>query len=217
MHTLFNNLLDLLFPPRCAACRSRGALFCARCCARCRFVPAAANTEQHRRLNSPVLASTAGAYIFEGALREALHAFKYHRRARLATPLGGLLAGYLAQHPCAVDALVPVPLHPSRIQQRGFNQSLLLAQALAKHLHIPVLTTEVVRVRHTQQQADLSRAQRRENVRNAFAWQGRQTAPRRILIVDDVLTTGATVEAVAQVLWNAGSREIHALALARGL
>lgn len=217
MHSLLDQILDLFFPPRCAACRRRGALLCSACCASCRLVPQAANREQHNRLASPFLASTAGAYIFEGSVREALHALKYHHQGRIALPLGDLLVRYLAAHPLAVDAIVPVPLHPDRLRQRGYNQATLLGARLAQHLGVPLLDRHVVRVRQTSQQADLNRAERRANVRAAFAWHNAHRPPLRILVIDDVLTTGATVEAVAEALHSAGARTVHALALARGL
>jgi ComF family protein len=217
MHSLIDNILDFLFPPRCAGCRSRGALLCVGCRAACRFVPASVNREQHLRLDSPFLVSTAGAYIFEGALREAVHKLKYNRGKRMAVPLGDLLSQYLAAYPIAVDAIVPVPLHSDRLRMRGYNQAELLAQRLAQQSKLPLYATQLVRVRHTSQQADLNRAQRRENVQSAFVWQSSAPPPRRILVIDDVLTTGATVEAAAQALHMAGAREVHALALARGL
>jgi ComF family protein len=217
MQSLIDDILDLLFPPRCAGCKSRGALLCPTCQASCCFVPDAANREQHLRLNSPFLRSTAGAYVFEGAIREAVHTLKYNRRKRMAAPLGTLLNRYLLAHPIAVDAIVAVPLHPERLRKRGFNQAQLLAAQLAREAKLPLLVSELVRVRQTSQQADLNRAERRANVREAFAWEGVTSPPQRILVIDDVLTTGATVEAAAQALHAAGAREVHALALARGL
>lgn len=214
---LLDSLLDLLFPPRCVGCQRRGALLCLRCRATCRRVPAAANAQQHARLASPYLRSTAGAYIFEGAVREAIHTLKYNRRVRVAAPLGELLAHYLIDQAIQIDAIVPVPLHADRQRKRGFNQSMLLAQQLAVRTKLPVLTTELKRIRHTAQQADLNREQRRANVVGAFMWQGSTPPPRRVLILDDVLTTGATVESAAQALCRAGAVEVHALALARGL
>lgn len=187
------------------------------CRSGCRAVPAAANSAQHQRLASPFLVSTAGAYIFEGALREAIHHLKYNRKARVAEPLGELLASYLLAHPIQVEAIVPVPLHPDRLRKRGFNQAQLLAAQLARQMRLPLLAKEVVRVRQTAQQADLSRQERRTNVQDAFAWSAAAAPPARVLVVDDVLTTGATVEAVAAALCRAGAREVHALALARGL
>lgn len=217
MQHLISNMLDLLFPPRCVGCRRRGALLCAVCRSCCRTVPAAANAEQHQRLDSPFLVSTAGAYIFEGALREAIHHLKYNGKARVAEPLGELLASYLLTQSLAVEAIVPVPLHPERLRKRGFNQAQLLAAQLARQARLPLLAKEVVRVRQTAQQADLSRQERRTNVQDAFVWSGAAAPPARVLVVDDVLTTGATVEAVAAALCRAGAREVHALALARGL
>lgn len=217
MHHLINNALDLLFPPRCVGCRRRGAVLCAACGNSCRLVPPSANAEQHRRLASPFLVSTAGAYIFEGALREAIHTLKYEKRTRIAEPLGELLARYLIAQSLHIDAIVPVPLHPERLRKRGFNQAALLAQSLARQTKLPLLTTEIVRVRQTAQQADLSRQQRRANVRDAFTWAAAVPPPARVLVIDDVLTTGATVEAVAAALCRAGAHEVHALTLARGL
>ncbi|HEX6290478.1 MAG TPA: phosphoribosyltransferase family protein, partial [Herpetosiphonaceae bacterium] len=190
---------------------------CAACRATCRFVPDADNREQHRRLGSPFLLSTAGAYVFEGALREAIHKLKYNRSQRMAVPLGDMLHDYLARHPIAVDAIVPVPLHPDRLRMRGYNQAALLAHRLAQRSGLMLCSDQLARVRRTSQQADLNRVERRENVRDAFGWQSKTPPPRRILLLDDVLTTGATVEAAAQALHAAGAREVHALALARGL
>lgn len=217
MQSLIDDFLDLLFPPRCAGCKSRGALLCDACQAGCRFVPEVLNREQHVRLDSPYLRSTAGAYVFEGAIREAVHTLKYNRRKRMAQPLGTLLSRYLTAHPLKVDAIVAVPLHPDRLRMRGFNQAQLLAEQLARQTGLELLGPHLARVRQTSQQADLNRAQRRENVHQAFKWQGPLPPPRRVLVIDDVLTTGATVEAVAQALHSAGAQDIHALALARGL
>lgn len=215
MHHLLDALLDLLFPPRCCGCRARGALLCASCRRACRPVAAATNQALHRRVNSPFLASTAGAYHFEGVVREALHALKYARRARLAGPLGSLLIAYAQSHSLAIDAIVPVPLHPERERQRGFNQAALLAAPLARAIGVPLLTDSLVRTRNTARQADLGREQRRANVHAAFAWRAAGVPPARLLVIDDVITTGATVAAAAQALCQAGAREVHALALAR--
>lgn len=217
MRHAIDQFLDLLFPPRCANCGQRGALLCTACRATCRFVPAAANREQHERLASPHLVSTAGAYIFEGAVREAIHTLKYNRKQRMALPLAELLMRYLETHPVRVDAIVPVPLHPRRLHMRGFNQAEVIAAQLARQTELPLLADGLVRVRHTSQQADLSRAQRRLNVADAFMWQGAKPLPASLLVIDDVLTTGATVEAAAAALRAAGARDVHALAVARGL
>jgi ComF family protein len=173
----------------------------------------AANDLLERRLASPALTSAVGAYRFEGVMREAIHALKYDRRVRVAAPLGELLAAYVAQQPFVADVVVPVPLHNARMRERGFNQSALLAAHVADHLKLPV-SMRLVRVRQTEQQASLNRAQRQENVRDAFVWQG-MPPPPRVLLIDDVLTTGSTIAAAAQALRAAGAVEVHGLALAR--
>jgi ComF family protein len=213
MHALFEHFLDLLFPPRCVGCKARGALLCGRCRTACQPLPDSTNRLLHRRLGDSSLTSTAGAYRFDGVIREAIHALKYERRTRVAVPLGDLLATYVAAHPFAVDVVVPVPLHAARLQERGFNQSALLAERLAIHLNLPQ-STQLVRVRQTEQQASLNRAHRQENVHDAFAWQG-TPPPRCVLLIDDVLTTGATIAAAAQAVRAAGAHQVHALALAR--
>ena len=139
---LRDQLLDLLFPPRCVGCRRSGTWLCADCldqppfvelpscvrcgdkvvadelCARCRTSPL-----QIERIRSAV--------CFEGMLRKAMHGFKYRRRTGLAGPLGGLMAAYWARYPMPADIVVPVPLHASRLRQRGYNQAALLAREMA--------------------------------------------------------------------------------------
>ncbi len=216
MHPAFEYLLDLLFPPRCVGCRERGACFCAGCMASCRPLPAVIDRALHRRLTSPSLTSISAAYLFEDTLRRAVHSLKYQRRARLAVPLGELLVRHVDRYRFAVDALVPVPLHPERERWRGFNQAALLARQVADYTGLPLMWAQLVRVRQTAQQVGLNRDQRLANVRDAFAWHGDTPSPPRILLLDDVVTTGATFTAAAHVLRRAGAREVHALALAHG-
>jgi ComF family protein len=133
----------------------------------------------------------------------------------MAQPLAELLNAYLEQHPLPADAVIPVPLHRKRLRERGFNQSELLARQLSRQSGLPVLTEGLARGRHTQQQAHLDMQGRQENVRDAFVWCGPTAPPDRVLLLDDVLTTGATIGACAQTLRAAGTREVRALALGR--
>jgi ComF family protein len=155
------------------------------------------------------------AHLYDGALRPAIHALKYRRRRRLAIPLGDMMAVHLWAHPLRADALLPVPLHPERQRERGYNQSELLAERVSIACGLPILRAGLERVRATTKQARQSSVQaRRENMRGAFAWRGGRL-PRHILLVDDVLTTGATLAECAEALRAAGSVEVRALALAR--
>jgi ComF family protein len=114
------------------------------------------------------------------------------------------------------DAILPVPLHRQRLMQREFNQAFVVAQGLARYLNVPVLERLLVRVRSTRPQVELSGGERRQNVRQAFAvTEPGALADKFVLVVDDVLTTGATLGEVARVLKNAGVRQVDVFALAR--
>lgn len=153
-----------------------------------------------------------GAY--EGTLRELIHLFKYGRIRTLARPLGGMLAGAVPLDQ-TFEAVVAVPLHWRRRLDRGFNQSALLARAVARRYGLRVIAA-VRRRRATEVQAGLSHAQRRQNVAGAFrVTRPRAIAGRRVLLVDDVMTTGATAGACAAALKRAGARYVALLTLAR--
>ncbi|MCS6841555.1 MAG: ComF family protein [Roseiflexus sp.] len=205
---LLDSLLSLLLPDRCAGCGRLGALLCDEC--RHRLV---VYDEALPRV-ADQLTGVRIAYVFEGPLRHALHQLKYRRRRRVARPLGTLMASHLHTHPLPCDALIPVPLHQKRLKERGFNQAELLAREVARATGFPLVVGPLVRIRATRQQALLGVAERIENVADAFVWKG-PAPPARIVLVDDVLTTGATVNACAAALRAGGAREVYALALAR--
>jgi len=185
-----------------------GTLFCLNCHAA--LVPYPGTL---RRMPAG-LADMRIAYIFQSPLREAVHQLKYRRVRRVAGPLGALMAEHVIAQPVAVDAVLAIPLHSKRLAERGFNQAEALAREIATLLDLPLIDTGLARVRATEQQAHLDARARAENMRDAFAWRG-TTPPRRLLLVDDVLTTGATMGACAIVLRDAGAQAVHGLALAR--
>jgi ComF family protein len=157
-----------------------------------------------------------GAY--EGALRELIHLFKYGKIRTLARPLGDLLAAALPRHE-GIDAVAPVPLHWSKQWQRGFNQSELLARDIARRTGIPMVLA-LRRRRSTLPQAGLSNTSRRRNVAGAFACRRgattlRKIAAKRILLVDDVMTTGSTAVACSLALKRAGAAGVALLTVAR--
>jgi len=156
----------------------------------------------------------AAAFIYGGPLADAVLRLKYGGRTELAPGLGALLADAAVAYAGAIDRVLPLPLHGARLRERGFNQSTLLAQPVARVLGVPLDTASLVRVRPTHDQASLPRASRAENVRGAFAAR-RTVASQRVLLIDDVRTTGATLAAAAEALLAAGCRQVNTLALAR--
>ena len=156
------------------------------------------------------------AFAYEGALRRVLSRLKYGGGARLAEPLAEcsapILHPFLEDHRDAV--LVPVPVHVERLRQRGYNQAALLARRLAPWVGLPTADL-LARLRPTSQQHRLNRAQRLRNLRGAFALRAGARAPPRVVLVDDILTTSATLEACAGVLRAAGAERVVGVAIAR--
>jgi ComF family protein len=153
--------------------------------------------------------------LYEGPLADAIRGCKYHRQVDLIVVLADLLDGALDTLP-AVDAVVPVPLHVRRLRQREFNQSLRIGAHVARRLKRPLWPDALRRTRWTAPQITLDRAHRQANVRRAFLVRRPQAvAGRRLLLVDDVYTTGATVNECAKTLRAAGAAEVYVVTLAR--
>jgi ComF family protein len=151
--------------------------------------------------------------IYEGALAEAINQMKFHGARRLSKPLGMLI--YNSGIPQA-DGIVPVPLTLRKLRERGFNQSLLISRVISKGSGIPLLMDILFKTRETPPQTRLSAKERRGNLKGAF--EGKVGAKGlRLLLVDDVMTTGATVTECSRQLIKAGAREIIAITLARSV
>jgi ComF family protein len=206
---LVGSLLSALFAPPCAVCERvldqplDGAV-CDRCWGTIVALPAP--------FQSTALITAAGAIgEYDGVLREIIHALKYQGRRSTASRLAAVMAERGAAILAGADAVVPVPLHSRRERERGFNQ----AADLARGVGMPVLHV-LRRLHSTRPQVELPAAERHRNVKDAFEVVGRSHVSGRILVlVDDVTTTGATIEACARVLKAAGAAEIRALTAAR--
>ena len=217
-----------LWPLRCCSCDAFGeAPFCFACAetlvaspAGCPVCGAPADEALqpalkprrcgHCRERAPPYALARAPYLHGGALAEAVHRLKYDRRDDLARPLGVLFEACLRPR---ADVVVAVPLHPARLRHRGFDQAQLLASAAGERFGIRVESL-LVRVRETRQQVGLDRPGRERNVDGAFAARGRVTG-RRICLIDDVLTTGATAGAATRALLRAGAARVEVRTLAR--
>jgi ComF family protein len=198
--------LDVFAPPSCAACagpRAGKPPFCITCGAPAPALPSALD-------GVPIVA----AGVYQSPLAPAIRRFKFEGRSELAPALARLLAARLAFFRLERALFVPVPLHRARLVERGYNQSALLARALARELGARANPRVLERTRATEQQAALARRARRENVRGAFGLRAR--APGEpVVLVDDVVTTGATARACVDALRTAGSRVVLIAALAR--
>jgi ComF family protein len=202
----FDAFIRLLAPSRCPGCDLDLLV------SESPFCPACLPLLEVAAQRPPGLA--AAAYVYAGPLADALRRFKYAGRTELAPALGALLAAAAAPYAGLVDRVMPLPLHASRLRERGFNQSALLARPVARALGVPLDVASLRRLRSTRDQASLPRAERAANVRGAFVVLGRPR-PERVLLIDDVRTTGATLAAAAAALLDRGYREVRTLALAR--
>jgi len=201
-------LLDLIFPPRCEVCRKSGdEALCPDCFSQIKLL-------------KPYLGVHSAA-VYDGVLREAIKRFKFKKRRGLAEPLGILLVRYLSRTPelkvDEMEAIVPVPLHRQRERQRGFNQVDLLARIVSKYFEVPVISA-LARVRRTAPQFDLPREARRANIKGAFkVVEPKAIYNRKVILLDDIYTTGSTVAECSRALQTAGARRVEILTLSRAI
>jgi ComF family protein len=219
---------DLIFPARCASCDAPGETpFCGICadtlvplpagCPVCgvpqddSLLPALKPRRcLHCRERAPAFAFASAPYLHGGALAEAIHRLKYERREDLGPALSVL---FEACAPPRSDCLAPIPLHPQRLRERGFDQARSLADGASRRFGLPVVSL-LTRIRPTGQQVGRDRAARERNLRGAFG-ASEKARGLRVCIIDDVLTTGATASAAAEALLNAGAARVEVRTLAR--
>ena len=218
--------LELLFPSSCLGCGQRGELLCRECqsalpwiepplCERCGW-PLLGEASCRQCRGWTELDGLRSPFRFEGLIRQAVHSLKYENLKAVARPLAGILADYVWENPMPAGLLVAVPLHSRRLRERGYNQSGLVAAELGRLLDLPVAEGVVVRHRHTPAQAEADSAERRRhNVARAFAARGEGLQGKGVLLVDDVCTTGATLESCAAALKAGGAASVWALTIAR--
>jgi competence protein ComFC len=201
--------LDWIFPPRCVGCGRVDAWWCSSCASDLAALPL-----------DPVLypleyfAATLSTGPHTGLLQNAVQALKYYGLTDLAPLLGARLAAVYPLLNMPIDLIVPVPLFNVRLMERGYNQSQILCAALADQIGIPT-SDALTRERDTGSQVGLNREERLSNVESAFKADAAQVVGQRLLIVDDVRTTGATLKACAQAALSAGADAVYALTLSR--
>ena len=230
----WRRLVGRLWPARCLACSEAGHHgydLCAAClatlpwnhhaCARCAIpLPVVPTQPQAPQVcgdclqRPPPLQMTCAAFVYGAPLDRLLPRFKFHHDLAAGRLLAQLMAHVLAdaERP---QALLPIPLHHARLRSRGYDQALELAKPLSRALQMPLLRDALVRTRATAQQSRLDAAQRRRNVRKAFMVDSRASLPAHVVLVDDVMTTGATLHAAARALRRAGVARVDAWVCAR--
>lgn len=167
----------------------------------------------------PVWQGVQSLFVYDGAIRELMHLWKYQKRRSAGRVLHDRLAQWLLHHRLPeVDGVVSIPMHRNKLAKRGFNTAYELARVVARYQQIPLLNRVLVRQFETPAQAGLSKQERQSNLVGAFRVEvDRLIGYRRVLLVDDVLTTGATLTACTQLLISAGVVEVYLVTLARAL
>ena len=223
-----DSLFDIIFPARCIGCGRSGATLCQDCLNTIEYVPSSICNRCGRPIRDPsrgfcnpcadVTPSLTGCFAVtytSGVMRDAIHRLKYSDQSRLADPLASFLIRWWEMNPLPTDLVIPVPLHPQREKERGYNQAELLSRRLSAAIGLPHEKKSLSRTRYTQPQVGLGAIERHKNVAGAFRCVDNMVAGQSILLIDDVTTTGATLEAAALALTQAGACEVWGLTVAR--
>lgn len=239
---IFSDFTDMIYPPRCHICGSflldkAGQVphFCEAClnsfpgishpfCPICRVPFGSLSEEDHLcetcLRKRPYFKYLGAPYLYKGRIMEAVHQFKYEGKTHLSISLGSIMASFTEEWLNDNDMedllLIPVPLHPKRLRERKFNQSLLLARSIMKSIDLELDFLSLRRIKYTIPQIGLNNKDRKKNVRGAFKIVGEKSLKdRNVVLVDDVATTGSTLNECARVLKKAGCKNVLCLVLAR--
>jgi len=227
LRDISSELIKFFFPARCIGCGKWGDFLCQRC------------VKKLPRISPPICLKcgkpeTSGSYCaacwgtttsidgirsvfhFEGVIRKAIHELKYYHLKAISACMTQFLYNFLQENPVPGDLIIPVPIHKNRIKQRGYNQSSLISAELGKLIGIPVVENCLVRARDTYPQVrSLNLDQRRKNVHNAFTCNSGTYDGKKVILIDDVCTSGATLEACAVALKKGGFESVWGVTIAR--
>ena len=222
--------VDVLFPPRCAGCEKWGDRYCASCQAQTKLIRSSIchvcgepqlgtlNTVCRRCRTSKIFYSELRSWaLFDGPLQKAIHKLKYKRDLGLGEKFARPLFDLLRENHWKIDLVTAVPLDNTRRKERGFNQSLYLARPLALEAKLPIMPSAIERIKITKSQVGLSLEERKVNVADAFFADRRLVGGKSILIIDDVVTTGSTINSCAEAFMKSGSTKVYGLTLARSI
>ena len=222
------SILDLFLPPSCFNCRSENSWLCQDCFDQIAFITSdvcdrcGTLTDSNSRCNqcnSNPLQYIDGirvaSFFEDNPMRVGVHWLKYRNHKAVASSLSQILANTYCQYQLNCNVIIPVPLHASRYKERGYNQSELLAKPLGKFLNLPINANTLYRTQKTKSQMTLGASERRENVANAFKCYNNQLANTTVLLIDDVCTTGSTLDSCALALKETGVKAVWGLTLAK--
>ncbi|MCK9445590.1 ComF family protein [bacterium] len=216
---------DLIFPKKCINCQKEGQYLCEDCLSLieinpfnyclCEKLERKNKCENCKNRNlDRILSATS----FKGIAREVIHKLKYSYLEELSIPLALLILNYLQNINCQIDnsfIIIPVPMHPKKKRRRGFNQSEEIAKIISQSTNIPLSTT-LIKIKETKPQMELNRIERIENIKDCFAITNKKEIENKtILLLDDVYTTGTTIEECTKVLKENGAKEVWGLTIAR--
>jgi len=221
--------IDWLYPPYCGGCENPGSRWCNDCEAQTTFIdqnvicPSCGNLQNSNELclacqnHPPAYKQVRSVAIYAGAIREAIHSLKYRRNLALGDIFGNYLINVILINRWEFDLVISVPLSTNRFRERGYNQSNLLALPIALAFKTPFHPGALKRTRQTTSQVNLSGIERQKNLENAFSANPKQVKNKTILLVDDVITTGSTLQECSQTLLKAGAKKVYAITLAKAV
>jgi len=219
--------VDSFFPRRCVGCGKVGDFLCPECvaklprlmppfCPRCGRPQASGIVCPGCWQRPTEIDGIRSPFRFDEVIRKAIHELKYRNLRAISPRLAALLADYLKAKPLPGEALVSVPLHPRRLRERGYNQSSLIAAELGNRIDLPVIEDCLIRVKQAQPQVKaVDVEERRMNVADAFVCRDERVSGKQIILIDDVCTSGATLESCAAALKNSRAKSVWGLTLAR--
>ena len=220
---------DWLYPPVCAGCGKSGERFCADClsqaviiqgslCAFCGRKIGAGRSLCAQCGHGNVFFDAAASWaVYGGVLREAIHALKYKQDIGLGDYFSTFLISLLKSRGWVFDLVLPVPISHDRLKERGYNQSALLSRPIAHHFRIEHTTKALHRVKETGTQVNHTKIERDEFLRDAFSANPAKLKERKVLLVDDIITTGSTINHCAKALKEAGASQVMAISIAKTL
>ena len=222
--------LDWFSPPVCGGCGRDGYRWCPDCqrsvlllsppiCEICGLPQEQEGICPRCKASPPAFRKLRSCWVFEGALREAMHQLKYQKMVGIGDSLAAEMIPCVEKLALSwqIEIVVPIPLGKKRLDERGYNQVELISRPLALAMGWMYRPKALRRTRETRSQVGLSAEERRENMKGAFSARAKQVKGRRVLLMDDVATTGATLDSAAQALCDAGASEVYALTVARAL